>query len=285
MTTTYLKKAAGGEAVQATFRPAILVRHDKTNWVAFQCLFLAMSLTVQMPTVQKVMKATECIVPSSHPTSDFCLFTDDFNCLPDALPTLPEVPDSGPALSSVDISARCLRNSAFHQASLRYCSALSMDSSPDSAERPISYSSTSSSASSRDSHCSLGSRSTLVAGPHCNPGASDHDSGAIRLELVPARQLECREEDDKTDGGAMDNGRAPGNQGGGQNAVELPGTKLVPDAGEQTRQVQGPRTYVDRVVQEILDTERTYVQDLQSIVAVSIAQPYLSIYKVDRSGF
>lgn len=221
------------------------------------------------------------IIPSSQPNSDFFLFTDDFNYLPDALPTLPEVPDSGPALSSVDIPARCLRNSAFHQASLRYCSALSMDSSPDSAERPISYSSTSSSASSRDSHCSLGSRSTLVAGPHCNPGTSDHDSGAIRLELVPARQLECQEEDDKTDGGT-DNGRGQGNQGSGQNAMEHSGTKLVPDAGEQTGQVQGPKTYVDRVVQEILDTERTYVQDLQSIVAVRITQLFSSIYKIDR---
>lgn len=216
-------------------------------------------------------------VPSSHHNSAFFLLTDDFNYLPDALPTLPEVPDSGSALSSVDIPARCLRNSAFHQASLRYCSALSMDSSPDSAERPISYSSTSSSASSRDSHCSLGSRSTLVAGPQCNPGASDHDSGAIRLELVPTRQLECREEDEKADRGA-DNSRGPENQGSGQNLIEHSGTKLAPDAGGQTGQVQGPRTYVDRVVQEILDTERTYVQDLQSIVAVRISQPFSSIH-------
>lgn len=49
--------------------------------------------------------------------------------------------------------------------------------------------------------------------------------------------------------------------------------KMAPDAGEQTGHVQGPKTYVDRVVQEILDTERTYVQDLQSIVEVRISQP------------
>lgn len=159
-----------------------------------------------------------------------------------------------------------------------------MDSSPDSGERPISYSSTSSSASSRDSHCSLGSRSTLVAGPHCNPGTSDHDSGAIRLELVPARQLECQEEDDKT-GGGTDSGRGQGNQSSGQIVMEHSGTKLVPDAGEQTGQVQGPKTYVDRVVQEILDTERTYVQDLQSIVAVRITPLFSSVYKIDQQGF
>ncbi|XP_029281190.1 pleckstrin homology domain-containing family G member 1 isoform X2 [Cottoperca gobio] len=135
-----------------------------------------------------------------------------------------------------------------------------MDSSPDSAERPISYSSTSSSASSRDSHCSLGSRSTLVPAPHCNPVTSDRDSGAIRLELVPARQLGCREEDDRSDG------RGQGTQGGGQTLTEHSEPEVSPDGGERTGPVQGPRTYVDRVVQEILDTERTYVQDLRSIV-------------------
>ncbi|XP_072217798.1 pleckstrin homology domain-containing family G member 1 isoform X1 [Leuresthes tenuis] len=184
--------------------------------------------------------------------------TDDYSYLPDVLPPLPEVPDSGSALSSIDIPARCLRNPAFHHASSRYCSAISMDSSPDSAERPISYSSTSSSASSRDSHCSLGSRSTLVTAPHCNTVTSDHDSGAIRLELVPARQLGCGEEDDKNDG--------EGRQGSRQTATEHSEPELSPDGPERTSQVQGPRTYVDRVVQEILDTERTYVQDLRSIV-------------------
>ncbi|XP_070705897.1 pleckstrin homology domain-containing family G member 1 [Pempheris klunzingeri] len=191
--------------------------------------------------------------------------TDDYNYLPDVLPPLPEVPDSGSVLSSVDIPARCLRNPAYRHTSSRYCSALSMDSSPDSVERPISYSSTSSSASSRDSHCSLGSRSTLVPAPHCNPVTSDQDSGAIRLELVPARQLGCREEDDRNDGG-MDSGRGHGRQGSGQTLTEHSEPKRGPDGGERTGQVQGPRTYVDRVVQEILDTERTYVQDLRSIV-------------------
>ncbi|GLD49431.1 pleckstrin homology domain-containing family G member 1 isoform X1 [Lates japonicus] len=189
--------------------------------------------------------------------------TDDYNYLPDVLPPLPEVPDSGSVLSSVDIPARCLRNPAFRHASSRYCSALSMDSSPDSAERPISYSSTSSSASSRDSHCSLGSRSTLVPAPHCNPVTPDRDSGAIRLELVPTRQLGCGEEEDRNDKG-MDMGRGQGRQGSEQTPTEHSEPKLSPEGGERTG--QGPRTYVDRVVQEILDTERTYVQDLRSIV-------------------
>ncbi|TTI46079.1 Pleckstrin homology domain-containing family G member 1 [Bagarius yarrelli] len=89
--------------------------------------------------------------------------------------------------------------------------------------RPVSYTSTSSSASSsRDSHCSavLGSVSER-----------DRDSGAIRLELIPARQLE---------------------------EAEPP----APASQNEERKV----AYVDHVVQEILETERTYVQDLQSIV-------------------
>lgn len=60
----------------------------------------------------------------------------------------------------------------------------------------------------------------------------------------------------------------PGRQSGGQTLTEHSDNDLGPDAGEQTGQVQGPKTYVDRVVQEILDTERTYVQDLRSIVEV-----------------
>lgn len=198
---------------------------------------------------------------------------DDYNYLPDVLPPLPENPDSGSALSSIDIPTRCLRNSAFRHASSRYCSALSMDSSPDSAERPISYSSTSSSASSRDSHCSLGSRTTLVPATHCGPAASDRDSGAIRLELVPARQLGCGEEDNVGNDGGTDAGRGQGTQGSGKTEPEQSS-----EGGERT--VQGPRTYVDRVVQEILDTERTYVQDLRSIVEVNNTQVEHPTYRL-----
>ncbi|XP_053736647.1 pleckstrin homology domain-containing family G member 1 isoform X1 [Synchiropus splendidus] len=192
--------------------------------------------------------------------------TDDYNYLSDALPPLPEVPDSGSILSSVDIPSRCLRNPAFRHTSSRYYSAHSMDSTMDSAERPISYTSTSSSASSRDSHCSLGSRSTLVPTSHCHPTTSDRDSGAIRLELVPARQLGCGEEQERNDGVA-DAERESGRQGSEQTPTDHSETELSLDrGGERTGQGQGPRTYVDRVVQEILDTERTYVQDLRSIV-------------------
>lgn len=174
----------------------------------------------------------------------------------DALPPLPEIPDAGSVLSSVGVPGR-FRHTDIHHTPLRYCSAHSMDSSPDSAERPISYGSTSSSASSRDSHCSLGSRSTLGPSPHCHP-APDQDSGAIRLELVPARQLGCGDEEERNIGGT-DAGK------GTVRLVSAQTPQSDTKAGE--RSSPGPRVqYVDRVVQEIMDTERTYVLDLQSIV-------------------
>lgn len=46
------------------------------------------------------------------------------------------------------------------------------------------------------------------------------------------------------------------------------------EGGESSGSGSGPAVrYVDRVVQEILDTERTYVQDLRSIVQVSHTVP------------
>uniref|UniRef100_A0A672N6J8 Pleckstrin homology and RhoGEF domain containing G1 n=1 Tax=Sinocyclocheilus grahami TaxID=75366 RepID=A0A672N6J8_SINGR len=108
---------------------------------------------------------------------------------------------------------------------------------PFSTDRPVSYGSTSSSASSRDSHCSLGGRPVLGSAPE-----RDHDSGAIRLELVPARQLEEEETGRQTP--------TPTNQSHAD--IQSP----------EGRKVQ----YVDRVVEEILETEKTYVQDLRSIV-------------------
>nr|XP_055044284.1 pleckstrin homology domain-containing family G member 1 isoform X1 [Misgurnus anguillicaudatus] len=150
--------------------------------------------------------------------------TEDYSFSTDVLPTLLEVPDSGAVLSPI-------RNSA-----LRYCSSRSMDSTHCN-DRPVSYGSTSSSSSSRDSHCSLGGRPVLSSTPE-----RDRDSGAIRLELVPARQLEEEETGRQTP--------TPTNQGDAD--IQSP----------EGRKVQ----YVDRVVQEILDTEKTYVQDLRSIV-------------------
>lgn len=79
---------------------------------------------------------------------------------------------------------------------------------------------------------------------------------------MPARQLGYQDEDERNGGG-----RGQGRHGSEPTVAEHSEPEVGPDA-EQTRQGQGPKTYVDRVVQEILDTERTYVQDLRSIVEV-----------------
>ncbi|XP_062871488.1 pleckstrin homology domain-containing family G member 1 [Trichomycterus rosablanca] len=127
-----------------------------------------------------------------------------------------------PPLEVPTLEGTVLNRGTLRNPTLRYSSTHSMDSTQCS-DRPVSYSSTSSStSSSRDSHCSA----VLGVVPEQN-----RDSGAIRLELVPARQLEEAE---------------PPTQAG----------------QDEERKV----AYVDRVVQEILETERTYVQDLQSIV-------------------
>ncbi|XP_076846188.1 pleckstrin homology domain-containing family G member 1 isoform X2 [Brachyhypopomus gauderio] len=161
-------------------------------------------------------------------------------------PPLPEIPAVEGAVISRVVGP--VRNST-----IRYFSSHSMDSSHCS-DRPISYGSTSSSSSSRDSHCSLGGRA--VSG---SASERDHDSGAIRLELVPARQLEEAESGRRTP--------VPTNQDEADSCQSGEGRKVP---------------YVDRVVQEILETEKTYVQDLRSIVQDYLdcisnqAQPLLS---------
>ena len=131
-------------------------------------------------------------------------------------------------------------------------------------DRPVSFGSTSSSASSRDSHGSFGSRMTLVSSSHLGLFPQDKEAGAIKLELMPARPFSSSEL--QTDGAA---GPRSTDEGGerqprAQRGVEATGaSKTGADSATSPKLL-----YVDRVVQEILETERTYVQDLKSIVEV-----------------
>ncbi|XP_004856941.2 pleckstrin homology domain-containing family G member 1 isoform X2 [Heterocephalus glaber] len=129
-------------------------------------------------------------------------------------------------------------------------------------DRPVSFGSTSSSASSRDSHGSFGSRMTLVSNSHLGLFHQDKEAGAIKLELVPARPFSSSELQRDSPAGLqnMDHSsemqpRAPWST----NANGAPNTTAVSTTSPKL-------LYVDRVVQEILETERTYVQDLKSIV-------------------
>ncbi|XP_004646037.1 pleckstrin homology domain-containing family G member 1 [Octodon degus] len=129
-------------------------------------------------------------------------------------------------------------------------------------DRPVSFGSTSSSASSRDSHGSFGSRMTLVSNSHLGLFHQDKEAGAIKLELVPARPFSSSklQRDSPVGPQNMDHSsegqpRAPW----GTEANGVP--NVTADSATSPKLL-----YVDRVVQEILETERTYVQDLKSIV-------------------
>uniref|UniRef100_A0A673T986 Pleckstrin homology and RhoGEF domain containing G1 n=1 Tax=Suricata suricatta TaxID=37032 RepID=A0A673T986_SURSU len=129
-------------------------------------------------------------------------------------------------------------------------------------DRPVSFGSTSSSASSRDSHGSFGSRMTLVSNSHLGLFHQDKEAGAIKLELIPARPLSSSELQRDSPAGPQDADGGGERQPLAQRRMESSGA-AQPGAGSAT----SPKLlYVDRVVQEILETERTYVQDLKSIV-------------------
>ncbi|XP_057594106.1 pleckstrin homology domain-containing family G member 1 isoform X2 [Hippopotamus amphibius kiboko] len=129
-------------------------------------------------------------------------------------------------------------------------------------DRPVSFGSTSSSASSRDSHGSFGSRMTLVSNSHLGLFPQDKEAGAIKLELMPARPFSSSE---------LQRDSAAGQQNADEGSERQPWTQLRVEANGATKtgteSATSPKLlYVDRVVQEILETERTYVQDLKSIV-------------------
>nr|XP_040138004.1 pleckstrin homology domain-containing family G member 1 [Ictidomys tridecemlineatus] len=143
-------------------------------------------------------------------------------------------------------------------------------------DRPISFGSTSSSASSRDSHGSFGSRMTLVSNSHLGLFHQDKEAGAIKLELVPARPFSSSE---------LQRDTPAGPQNMDQSSERQPRTPWRVDTNGASKTTADTATspkllYVDRVVQEILETERTYVQDLKSIVEVRQA----SFFQVCQAG-
>lgn len=131
-------------------------------------------------------------------------------------------------------------------------------------DRPISFGSTSSSASSRDSHGSFGSRMTLVSNSHLGLFHQDKEAGAIKLELIPAQPFSSSELQRDSASGPQNMDEVRERQPG---APWRAGANGAPQTSADS--ATSPKLlYVDRVVQEILETERTYVQDLKSIVEV-----------------
>lgn len=136
-------------------------------------------------------------------------------------------------------------------------------------DRPVSFSSTSSSASSRDSHCSFGSRTTLVSNNHLSLFNQDKEAGAIKLELSPTQRFSSKEQRKKN---LVEQQASEGNPGRRPSMPRKTESKEISKNCVMsliTEPTSPKLLYVDRVVQEILETEKTYVQDLKSIVKVS----------------
>ncbi|NXG06535.1 PKHG1 protein, partial [Sakesphorus luctuosus] len=133
-------------------------------------------------------------------------------------------------------------------------------------DRPVSFSSTSSSASSRDSHCSFGSRTTLVSNSHLGLFNQDKETGAIKLELVPARRFSSNKTRKNSTVEQEDPEESLERRPSLQRKAETKGSSKNCAMSLITEPSSPKLLYVDRVVQEILETERMYVQDLKSIV-------------------
>ncbi|NXO69464.1 PKHG1 protein, partial [Phainopepla nitens] len=133
-------------------------------------------------------------------------------------------------------------------------------------DRPVSFSSTSSSASSRDSHCSFGSRMTLVSNSHLGLFNQDKETGAIKLELVPARQFSSSKTRKNSAVEQEDPDESLEKRPSMPRKAEPKGASKNCAMSLVTEPTSPKLLYVDRVVQEILETERMYVQDLKSIV-------------------
>nr|XP_046222703.1 pleckstrin homology domain-containing family G member 3-like isoform X4 [Oncorhynchus gorbuscha] len=146
-------------------------------------------------------------------------------------------------------------------------SQLCADPSEGEAKRPVSLVSTLSSGSSRDSHSLHGSTTALPSSTPPPPSREDID-----LELSPAkgaREQPQAQLQGLSQGGTRDQWRSHSQTRSQSNTSNrrafAPLTPTSPFATEAM--APNPKlSYVDRVVMEIIETERMYVRDLRSIV-------------------
>uniref|UniRef100_S4RDD7 Uncharacterized protein n=1 Tax=Petromyzon marinus TaxID=7757 RepID=S4RDD7_PETMA len=138
-----------------------------------------------------------------------------------------------------------------------------MDSSE--CERPVSLSSTtSSSSSSRDSHCSFGSNMTLASNVDSGCSCSDKDSDTVKLDQVSPNS-DASEQNRQPSGGVDEHADKSNSRRQKDFATICSESSESPVATDAM--VSDPKlSYVDRVVLEVLQTEQMYVKDLRSIV-------------------
>ncbi|XP_069799747.1 pleckstrin homology domain-containing family G member 2 [Dendropsophus ebraccatus] len=113
-------------------------------------------------------------------------------------------------------------------------------------DRPVSLSSSTSSASLQDSHSSFGSSGTLGSSQYCGPSYPQQNGSDISLDLTPVGQLESEHK-------VLSHERA------------FLGCTWSPIL-RKAKDPKAKLSHVDRVVLEILETEQAYVRDLKSIV-------------------
>lgn len=162
------------------------------------------------------------------------------------------------------------------------CSRPCLDPVDGDSERPVSLVSTLSSGSSRDSRSLFGSTIALPSST-TPPIQSEED---IDLELSPAEGTTEQAGDQsptltgsrscwqgQLESSAIKNQRnniATSNRKAGGEISHIQASPVIAD----TMAPNPKLTYVDRVVMEIIETERMYVKDLRSIVEVSGCQGY-----------
>lgn len=144
-------------------------------------------------------------------------------------------------------------------------------------ERPVSLVSTLSSGSSHDSRSFFGS--TVVLPSSTTPPIPSEED--IDLELSPAEGTGERAGDPsptltrsrvepRVISNQWNNNNATSNRKASGEVPHIPASPVITD----TMAPNPKLTYVDRVVMEIIETERMYVKDLRSIVEVSGCQGY-----------
>ncbi|XP_038641860.1 pleckstrin homology domain-containing family G member 3 isoform X2 [Scyliorhinus canicula] len=126
-------------------------------------------------------------------------------------------------------------------------------------DRPVSLSSSTSSASLQDSHSSFGSNGALVSSTNGLNYPTQHGSD-ISLDLTPVNHLKAPSEEMNgriENRGIDSNGHTPRAE-----YLNVIWSSVAPKPKEPLAKL----SHVDRVAKEIIETEQAYVRDLKSIV-------------------
>ncbi|XP_072346032.1 uncharacterized protein [Scyliorhinus torazame] len=138
-------------------------------------------------------------------------------------------------------------------------SCTSVDTVCSDSDRPVSLSSSTSSASLQDSHSSFGSNGTLVSSTNGLNYPPQHGSD-ISLDLMPVNHLKAPSEEMNgriENRGIDSNGHTPRTD-----YLNVIWSSVTPKPKEPLAKL----SHVDRVAKEIIETEQAYVRDLKSIV-------------------